>query len=126
MGATVARLQQTGTLLTPVPGSTIAQAVSRRLPTVADRVRARVRSYGICGGQSDTANRHSTNCSTVTIIYHLGLVQEASSGRNTEWTQVSRYEKIIITKILEYQSLRRRGDLPPRLAVTWCWAQRPV
>jgi hypothetical protein len=33
-------------------GRTIAQAVSRRLPTAAARVRARVWSCGICGGQS--------------------------------------------------------------------------
>jgi hypothetical protein len=33
-------------------GRTIAQAVSRWLPTVAARVRARVWSSGICGGQS--------------------------------------------------------------------------
>jgi hypothetical protein len=33
---------------------TIAQAVSRRLPTTAARVRARVRSCGICGRQSGT------------------------------------------------------------------------
>jgi hypothetical protein len=31
-----------------------AQAVSPWLPTVAARVRARVRSYEICGGQSGT------------------------------------------------------------------------
>jgi hypothetical protein len=31
----------------------IAQAVSRRLPTTAARVRAQIRSCGICGGQSD-------------------------------------------------------------------------
>jgi hypothetical protein len=35
-------------------GRTIAQAVSCRLPTAADRVRARVRSCGICSGQSGT------------------------------------------------------------------------
>jgi hypothetical protein len=33
-------------------GRAIAQAVSRWLPTAAARVRARVWSYGICGGQS--------------------------------------------------------------------------
>jgi hypothetical protein len=33
-------------------GRAIAQAVSRRLPTAAARVRARVWSCGICGGQS--------------------------------------------------------------------------
>jgi hypothetical protein len=35
-------------------GRATAQAVSRRLPTAADRVRAQVRSCGICGGQSGT------------------------------------------------------------------------
>jgi hypothetical protein len=35
-------------------GGAIAQAVSRWLPTAAARVRARVRSRGICGGQSST------------------------------------------------------------------------
>jgi hypothetical protein len=32
----------------------IALAVSRRIPAAAARVRARVRSYGICDGQSGT------------------------------------------------------------------------
>jgi hypothetical protein len=35
-------------------GRAIAQAVSRRFPTAASRVRAHVRSCGICGGQSGT------------------------------------------------------------------------
>jgi hypothetical protein len=35
-------------------GRAIAQAVGRRLPTAAARVRAQVRSCGICGGQSST------------------------------------------------------------------------
>jgi hypothetical protein len=38
----------------PKFGRAIAQAVSRRLPTAAGRVRARVRSCGICGEQSGT------------------------------------------------------------------------
>jgi hypothetical protein len=29
------------------------------------------------------ANFHSTNCSTITLIYHLGLAQQARSGRST-------------------------------------------
>jgi hypothetical protein len=33
------------------------------------------------------ANLHSTNCSTITIIYHLGPVQYASGGCSTKWTQ---------------------------------------
>jgi hypothetical protein len=39
-------------LLTSPSGRVIAQAVSRRLPTATTRVRAQVRSCGICGGQS--------------------------------------------------------------------------
>jgi hypothetical protein len=35
-------------------GRAVAQAVSCRLPTAAARVRAQVRSCGICGGQSGT------------------------------------------------------------------------
>jgi hypothetical protein len=35
-----------------VPGRAIAQTVSRWIPTAAARVRPRVRSSGICGGQS--------------------------------------------------------------------------
>jgi hypothetical protein len=38
--------------LTSVLGRAIAQAVSRLLPTKAARVRSRVWSSGICGGQS--------------------------------------------------------------------------
>jgi hypothetical protein len=38
----------------PCVGRAIAQAVSRWLPTAADRVRSQVKSCGICGGQSGT------------------------------------------------------------------------
>jgi hypothetical protein len=41
-------------LLTVSSGRAIAQAASRRLPTSATRVRAHIRSCGICGGQSST------------------------------------------------------------------------
>jgi hypothetical protein len=39
-------------LWTNVKGRAIAQVVSRWLPTAAERVRTRVWSCGICGGQS--------------------------------------------------------------------------
>jgi hypothetical protein len=32
-------------------GRALAQAVSRRLPTAADRVRAQVKTFGFCGGK---------------------------------------------------------------------------
>jgi hypothetical protein len=66
-------------------GRAIAQVVNRRLPTATARVRAKVRSCGIYGGQSGTGrfslstlvsptNSNFTDYSTL-IIYHLGLVQ---------------------------------------------------
>jgi hypothetical protein len=42
---------------TSLPGRAIAQVVSRRLPTAEVRVRARVWSCGICGGQSGAGAR---------------------------------------------------------------------
>jgi hypothetical protein len=33
------------------------------------------------------ANLHSTSCPKVSFIYHPGLVQWASSGASTKWTQ---------------------------------------
>jgi hypothetical protein len=51
-----------------------------------------------------TANLYSTNCSTITIIYHLGLIQEASSGRSTKWTQ-SHTTKNNIRRIRELEFL---------------------
>jgi hypothetical protein len=64
-------------------GRDISQAVSRRLPTAAARDRPQFRSCGICGGQSgfspcisvSPANSHSTDCSTITIIYNTTQVQ---------------------------------------------------
>jgi hypothetical protein len=32
------------------------------------------------------ANLHSTDYSTITIVYHPGLVQWANSGRSIKWT----------------------------------------
>jgi hypothetical protein len=44
----------TGSMLTNNIVTLLMKGVSRRLPTAADRVRAQVRSFGICGGQSGT------------------------------------------------------------------------
>jgi hypothetical protein len=85
-------------------GRAIAQAVSRRFPTAASRVRAQVRLCGICGGQSGTGarflrvlsvspdNSHSTDCSTL-IIHHPGLVQEASFWPTYQVDSVSPHAK---------------------------------
>jgi hypothetical protein len=68
-------------------GRVVAQAASRRLTTGMARVGTRVKSRGICGGQSGTGEGylrvlrfplpliHSTNCSTTITIYRPGLVQ---------------------------------------------------
>jgi hypothetical protein len=79
-------------------GRDIAQAVSRRLPTAAARVRAQVRSYGVCGGQSGTgAGFHRvfrfhlplhippTAPHSSSIIW--GWYNRPISGRRTKWTQ---------------------------------------
>jgi hypothetical protein len=67
-------------------GRAIAQAVSRRLPTAAARVRSQVRSCGICGGQSGTGADFLNvlrlplpifipPAASTLIIYRPGLVQ---------------------------------------------------
>jgi hypothetical protein len=78
-------------------GSAIAQAVSRRLPTVAARVRSQVKSCGICGGRSGTGAGLlrvlrfplpiliPPNASCSYII--RGLYNKPLSGRRTKWTQ---------------------------------------
>jgi hypothetical protein len=80
-------------------GRGIAQVVSCWLPTSAARVRAGVWSCGFCGGQTGAgacfvlsisvspASLHSTSWFIFTLIYHLRLVQLASSGCSTKWTE---------------------------------------
>jgi hypothetical protein len=76
----------------------IAQAVSRRLPTAAVWVRARVRSCGICGRQSGTeAGILRVLRFPLTILIPptaphspsiiRGWYNRPVSGRPTKWTQ---------------------------------------
>jgi hypothetical protein len=85
--------------MTSVQGRAIAQAVNSRFPTAAVRVRAQVRSCGICGGQSGTGAgflralgfplpilipptvSHSSS-SIIRVWYNRPI-----SGRHTKWTQ---------------------------------------
>jgi hypothetical protein len=82
-------------------GSKIAQAVIRWLPTAAARVRSRVWSSGICGGQSGAgegfspstsispANLHSTKFSIVTITrgrYNRPEVADVPGGPSIDST----------------------------------------
>jgi hypothetical protein len=78
----------------PVLLEQILTKLSYIIPTAAARVRSRVWSSWICVdkvalsrfSQSTSvspANIHSTYCSTITLTYHLGLVQQARSGRST-------------------------------------------
>jgi hypothetical protein len=87
-------------------GRIIAQAVNRRLPTAAARVRARVRSCGICGGQSGIGAGFLR-----VLLFSLpirippiapqspspitwGWYNRPNSGRSTKWTQSQPMRKI--------------------------------
>jgi hypothetical protein len=87
-------------------GRVIAQAVSRRLPTA--RVRARVRSCRIYGGQSGTRAGFLRKLqfslpvrippiapqSSPSIIW--GWYNRPNCGRSTKWTQSHSMRKVII------------------------------
>jgi hypothetical protein len=79
-------------------GRAIAQEVSRRLPTAAARVRAQVRSCGICGGQSGTGAcflrvlRFLLPILIPPIAPHSssiirGWYNRSINGQRTKWTQ---------------------------------------
>jgi hypothetical protein len=76
----------------------IAQAVSRRFPTAAARVRAQFRSCSVCGGQNGTGAgfirvlRVSLPILIPPTAPHSssiirGWYNKAISGRCTKWTQ---------------------------------------
>jgi hypothetical protein len=72
--------------LTRISGRALAQTVSHWIPNAATRIRALVRSCGICCGQSGTGVGflrvhcfplpiHIPRIAPQIIIYHLGLVK---------------------------------------------------
>jgi hypothetical protein len=84
--------------VTCVRGRAIAQAVSQQFSKAAVRVRAKVRSCGICGGLSDTGVGFlqllwfplpilipPTAPHSSSII--RGWYNRSNSGRRTKWTQ---------------------------------------
>jgi hypothetical protein len=58
----------------PGQGRAMAQAVSRRTITTESRVRARVNTCGICGGQSGTGTGFSPSSSVLPRQYHSTVV----------------------------------------------------
>jgi hypothetical protein len=76
-------------------GRVIAQAVNRWLPNAAARVRSRVWSSGICGGQCGTgAGFTSVSLAYLRftkfsiIIITRSRYNRPISGRRAEWTQL--------------------------------------
>jgi hypothetical protein len=90
-------------------GRAIAQAVSRRLPTATARVRARIKSCAICGGQSGIevgffrVLRFPLPIRIPPIAPQPSIIQgwynRPISGRCTKWTQSRpmRRKKLTVT-----------------------------
>jgi hypothetical protein len=110
-------------------GRAIAQAVSRRLATAAARVRARVRSCGICGGQSGTGAGFlwvlrfplPFSFHRLFLTHHLSsgagtigqLVADVSSGHSLTPSQE---KKIIVpTEYGVHLNFHGKGQLPIQL-----------
>jgi hypothetical protein len=69
-------------------GRTIAQEVSRRLPSAAARFRAQVRSCGICGGRSGTGGKFSPNTSVPLPIFILSTAPHSLLHLAKLWADV--------------------------------------
>jgi hypothetical protein len=82
---------------TPINGRAITQAVSPWRPTAAARVRARIRSCGICGGKVALVHVFSQyfgfacQLSFHRLLHTLIIIRDwysrQNSGRCNEWTQ---------------------------------------
>jgi hypothetical protein len=101
------RAESTATIIIIIMGRAIAQAVSRWLPTAAARVQTTKWRWGRFSPSTSVspANLHSRNFSTITVTYHPGLVQYASSGRSTQSpTAQIKKNKIIIRATVKNQA----------------------
>jgi hypothetical protein len=87
-------------------GLAITQAVRRRLPTAATRVRAQVRSCGICGGPSGSGAGYLRVLRSPLLILIPSIAPQSPSsviwgwynrsvsGRRTKWTQSPHPKKL--------------------------------
>jgi hypothetical protein len=76
-------------------GRAIAQAVSRWLPTTAARVRSRVWSSGICGGQSGAGADFACKSSFHQLLHNHPHLSSGASTIGQKWLQCNK-------KILTY------------------------
>jgi hypothetical protein len=102
-------------------GRAIAQAVSRWLPTAAARVRARVWSSGICGGQSGGGAGFLRVLRFPLPIFILpnspsssitrGRYNRPFSGRCAEWTQLGLHRSLC--------ELKKNSSISVNMETTW-------
>jgi hypothetical protein len=90
-------------------GRAVAQAVSRRIPTAAARIRAHVKSCGFCGGQSGTGAGFLRVLQFLLPILIPSTAPHSSSiirswydrpvtGRSSKWTQSHHTPRNELTK----------------------------
>jgi hypothetical protein len=132
--------------LRPRAGRDIAQAVSPRILTAVARVRAQVRSCGICGGQSGTgAGFLRVLRFPLLILIPLtapdsssiirGWYNRPHSGRRTEWTRSHHTSKKLKNKLnrglshrhlmtqglIQYRNWRILTWISNRSKAAWSW-----
>jgi hypothetical protein len=96
----------------------IAQVFSGPLSAPVAWLRTWVKSCGICGGQSTGAGFlwvlrlpppfiHFTDCSTVIIIYHRGLVQWANTWTQLHSIQIDMFGDFVYLRIMIFLLLEK-------------------